>query len=33
MSDKYEEWIRQADYDLETAEFMFGGGRYFYEDF
>ncbi|MBI5236598.1 MAG: HEPN domain-containing protein [Deltaproteobacteria bacterium] len=27
------EWLKQADYDLETAEFMFGGGRYFYAVF
>ena len=26
-----EEWFRQADYDLETAEDLFNGGRYFYE--
>lgn len=28
-----EEWLRQADYDIETAEFMFNGGRYFYAVF
>jgi HEPN domain-containing protein len=28
-----EEWFRQADYDIETAEYMFNGGRYFYSVF
>jgi HEPN domain-containing protein len=28
-----EEWFRQADYDIETAEYMFKGGRYFYSVF
>ena len=28
-----EEWFRQADYDLETAEDLFNGGRYFYAVF
>lgn len=28
-----EEWQKQADYDLETANFMFKGGRYFYTVF
>ena len=27
------EWFRQAEYDLETAEYMFAGGRYFYSVF
>ena len=27
------EWMRQADYDLETAEYMFQGGRRFYAVF
>jgi len=27
------EWLKQADYDIETAEFMFQGGRYFYSVF
>ncbi len=27
------EWLKQADYDIETAEFMFSGGRYFYSVF
>ena len=28
-----EEWLRQADYDMDTAEFMFSGERYFYTVF
>ena len=28
-----DEWFRQADYDLETAEAMFGVGRYIYTVF
>jgi len=27
---KSEEWLRQAEYDLETAEAMFNSGRCFY---
>jgi HEPN domain-containing protein len=27
------EWLRQADYDMETAEYMFSGGRFFYAVF
>jgi HEPN domain-containing protein len=27
------EWLKQADYDMDTAEFMAGGGRYFYAVF
>src|ERR1051325_8318450 len=33
MAQAQEEWLRQADYDMETAEFMFSGGRYFYAVF
>ena len=33
MSDRYEEWIKQADYDMDTAEAMFSSGRYFYAVF
>lgn len=33
MSKKPEEWLRQSDYDMDTAEFMFSGGRYFYAVF
>jgi HEPN domain-containing protein len=28
-----QEWLKQADYDMDTAEFMFNGGRYFYAVF
>ncbi|MDI7258385.1 MAG: HEPN domain-containing protein [Thermodesulfobacteriota bacterium] len=28
-----QEWFKQADYDMETADFMFNGGRYFYAVF
>lgn len=28
-----DEWFKQADYDMDTAEFMFSGGRYFYSVF
>jgi len=30
---KPDEWLKQADYDMDTAEFMFGGERYFYAIF
>ncbi|MBI5903752.1 MAG: HEPN domain-containing protein [Deltaproteobacteria bacterium] len=30
MEKKPQEWLRQADYDLDTAEVMFNAGRYFY---
>jgi len=33
MHDRYLEWLRQADYDIETAEFMHTGGRWFYSVF
>lgn len=33
MNQKPQEWLKQADYDLDTAEFMFSGGRYFYAVF
>jgi HEPN domain-containing protein len=33
MIDKAEEWIRQAEYDMDTAELMFSGGRYLYAVF
>ena len=33
MNERYLEWFKQADYDIETAEFMFNGGRYFYTIF
>lgn len=28
-----DEWFKQADYDMDTAEFMFSGKRYFYSVF
>ena len=28
-----DEWFKQSDYDMETAEFMFKGERYFYTVF
>lgn len=33
MSNRYKEWLKQADYDMETAEVMFNSGRYFYAVF
>ena len=33
MASNPEEWLNQADYDLDTAEFMFRGKRYFYAVF
>lgn len=30
MEKKVLEWLRQADYDMDTALFMFNGGRFFY---
>lgn len=33
MAQAHEEWLRQADYDMDTADYMFGGGRYFYAVF
>ena len=33
MSEKYEEWLKQADYDMDTADAMFRSGRYFYAVF
>lgn len=33
MDKRPQEWIRQADYDIATAEFMYNGGRYFYAVF
>jgi HEPN domain-containing protein len=28
MEPRTEEWLRQADYDMEAAEYMVAGGRY-----
>jgi len=33
MAKDQKEWFLQADYDIETAEYMFKGGRYFYSVF
>lgn len=33
MAKSLQEWLRQADYDINTAEYMFNGGRYFYTIF
>ena len=33
MNDRSSEWLRQADYDLETAQYMLAGGRYIYAVF
>jgi len=33
LKKKTELWIKQADYDIDTALFMIKGGRYFYSVF
>jgi len=33
MAKSHEEWLKQADYDMETAEVMFDAGRYLYAVF
>ena len=33
MAKDPQEWLRQADYDMDTAEYMWSGGRYFYAVF
>jgi len=33
MNEKHEEWLKQADYDMDTADTMFSSGRYFYAVF
>ncbi len=33
MNEKHEEWLKQADYDMDTADAMFSIGRYFYAVF
>ena len=33
MDKRVVEWLKQADYDMDTAEFMAKGGRYFYAVF
>lgn len=33
MDKKTGQWLEQSDYDMNTAEYMFKGGRYFYAVF
>jgi HEPN domain-containing protein len=33
MSKSPQEWLKQADYDINTAEIMFDNKRYFYAVF
>ena len=33
MNDRYKEWLRQAEYDMDTADVMFRNGRYIYAVF
>jgi HEPN domain-containing protein len=33
VGDKHKEWLKQADYDMDTADAMFRSGRYFYAVF
>lgn len=33
MSEKHDEWLKQADYDMDTADAMFTSGRYLYAVF
>ena len=33
MSDKHREWLKQADYDMDTADAMYHSGRFFYAVF
>jgi HEPN domain-containing protein len=33
MERRSEEWLRQSDYDMDTADYMFQGGRYLYAVF
>lgn len=33
MSEKHGEWLKQADYDMDTADAMFASGRYLYAIF
>jgi HEPN domain-containing protein len=33
MDRKSREWLKQADYDIDTAEFMVAGGKFFYAVF
>lgn len=33
MDRKTEEWLKQSDYDMDTAHYMYSGGRYTYAVF
>jgi len=33
MDERTHEWLKQADYDIDTAEYMFAGGKFFYAVF
>jgi HEPN domain-containing protein len=33
MTDRHKEWLKQADYDMDTAEVMFDSGRFIYAVF
>lgn len=33
MEKRTEEWLKQADYDIDVAEYMYQGGRYIYAVF
>ena len=33
MDKRSREWLKQADYDIDTAEYMFAGGKFFYAVF
>jgi len=33
MDRRSREWLKQADYDIDTAEYMFAGGKFFYAVF
>ena len=33
MADRAREWLKQADYAMETADVMFAAGRHFYAVF
>lgn len=33
MKKRTDEWLRQAEYDIDTAEYMYQGGRYIYAVF
>lgn len=33
MEKRTKEWLRQADYDIDAADYMYGGGRYLYAVF